>query len=211
MMENPLRRLRTKRIWIAVPVAAALAAVAAFGGVALAHDGGRGDITARVAELLDVDEQTLDEAFSAAKELRADEAVHAWLDKLVEEGEITQDEADEFMAWYDERPDGAPGPGFSGRGFHRGTADISSEVASTLGIDEQTVSDAISQAVSESRAEKLQMRLDQAVEDGRLTQEEADAIAERMGSGESRCRMGSSAGKSLKRGFGGRWGSSRSH
>ena len=212
MMENPLkRRLRTKKILIAVPIAVALAAVATLGGVALAHDGGRGEITARGAEILDVDEQTLDEAFITAKGLRADEAVQAWLDKLVEDGELTQDEADEFMAWYDERPDGVPGLRFSGRKFHRGTTDIRSEVAATLGIDEQTVSDAISQAVSETRAERLQERLVKAVDDGKLTQEEADEISERMDSGESRCGMGSSAGKSSRGGSGSRWGSGRSH
>lgn len=210
-MENPLRRLRSKRVWIAVPIAAALAVVATLGGVAQAHDGGKGDITARVAEILGVYEPTLEGAFSAAKELRADEAVQAWLDKLVEEGEITRDEADEFMAWYDERPNGVPHLRFSGRKFHKGNADISSEVAATLGINEQTVSDAISQAVSETRADKLQERLDKAVDDGRLTQEEADEISERMDSRDFRCKMGSSAGKSLKRGSGGRWGSGRSH
>ena len=48
-------------------------------------------------------------------------------------------------------------------------------MAEILEVDEQTVADAIDQA----RDERFQARLDQAVEDERITQEKADAIAER--------------------------------
>ena len=54
-------------------------------------------------------------------------------------------------------------------------------MAEILEVDEQTVADAIDQA----RDEQFQARLDQAVEDERITQEKADAIAERYADSDS--------------------------
>ena len=53
---------------------------------------------------------------------RFDEALQARLDKLVEAGRITQEQADELKAWYDERPEGVPGLGFGfgKHSFHKG-------------------------------------------------------------------------------------------
>ena len=51
-----------------------------------------------------------------------------------------------------------------------------SKVANILGLDEDTVSDAMTQARDEMRQEAQQERLNNAVEDGVITQEEADAI-----------------------------------
>jgi len=36
---------------------------------------------------------------------RANEALDSYLQKLVDDGKITQDEADQFMAWWEARPD----------------------------------------------------------------------------------------------------------
>ena len=189
-MKNLRKSMPSKKIWIMVSLAAALAAVAALGGVALGHDGGREDISARVAKILETDEQTVADAFSAAKAKQVDEALQTWLDKLVENGEITQEQADEFRSWYDDRPDGVPGLVFPMHRLHRGDQDVGADIAEILEIDEQTVSDAISQAVTEAYSEKLQERLDQAVKDGRLTQEQADAIAERLENGDYQRRRG---------------------
>ena len=173
----------TIKRWLIIPAVAGLAAVAALGGVAAASSSGGGETGSRVAEILELDEETVTDAFKQATQQRLDEALQARLDKLVEAGRITQEQADELKAWYDERPEGVPGSGFGfgKRGFHRGGGDVGSLVAEILEVDEQTVADAIDQA----RDEQFQARLDQAVEDERITQEKADAIAERYADSDS--------------------------
>ena len=177
------------RRWLAIPAVAGLAAATALGGIAVAGGtGDRGETGSRVAEILELDEQTVTDAFDEAMQQRFDEALQAWLDKLVEAGRITQEQADELKAWYDERPEGVPSIGFGKRGLHRGGGDIDALVAEILEVEEQTVADAIDQA----RDEQFQARLDQAVEDGRITQEQADAMSERYadGDGKGRGRFG---------------------
>ena len=176
----------TMRRWLVIPAVAGLAAVAALGGIVAAGGGERGETGSRVAEVLELDEQTVTDAFEQARQQQFDEALQARLDKLVEAERITQAQAGEIKAWYDERPEGVPGFGFGKRGFHRGGSDIGALVAEILGVDEQTLTDAIGQA----RGEEFQERLDQAVEDGKLTQEKADAIAERYENGEFKERKG---------------------
>lgn len=176
----------TIRRWLVIPAIAGLAAVAALGGIAAAGGGERGETGSRVAEILELDEETVTDAFKQAMQQRVDEALQARLDKLVEAERITQEQADEIKAWYDERPEGVPGFGFGKRGFHRGGADIGALVAEILEVDEQTVTDALEQV----RDERFQARLDQAVENGRITQEKADAIAERYENGDFKERKG---------------------
>ena len=171
----------TIKRWLVIPAVAGLAAVAALGGMAAASSGGGGETGSRVAEILELDEETVTDAFKQAMQQRFDEALQARLDKLVEAGRITQEQADELKAWYDERPEGVPGLGFRKHSFHKGGADLGALVAEILEVDEQTVADAIDQA----RDERFQARLDQAVEDERITQEKADAIAERYADGDS--------------------------
>ena len=175
------------RRWLAIPAVAGLAAVTALGGIAVAGStGDRGETGSRVAEILELDEQTVTDAFGEAMQQQFDEALQARLNNLVEAGRITQEQADELKAWYDERPEGVPGIGFGKRGFHRGGGDIDALVAEILEVDEQTVADAIDQA----RDEQFQARLDQAVEDGRITQEQADAMSERYADGDGKGRHG---------------------
>ena len=185
----------TIRRWLVIPAIAGLAAVAAVGGIAAAGGGERGETGSRVAEILELDEQTVADAFDQAARQRSDEALQARLDKLVEAERITQAQADELKAWYDERPEGVPGFGFGKRGFHRGGADIGALVAQILEVDEQTVTDALKQV----RDERFQARLDKAVENGKLTQEQADAIAERYENGDFKARK-AHHGKSWTRG-----------
>ena len=165
----------TMKRWLIIPAVAGLAAVAALGGIAAAGSGDRGETGSRVAEILELDEETVTDAFKQAMQQQFDEALQAKLDKLVEAGRLTQEQADEFKAWIDERPEGVPLLGFGKQGFRKGGGDIGAAVAEILEVDEQTLADALGQV----RDERFQERLDQAVESGRVTQEKADAIAER--------------------------------
>ena len=188
-MKTFLRAIRMKRVWLVAAVAAIVASVAAIGGVAAA-DGGHGEkrseLNARVAEILEMDEQTVADAFDDAREQSAEEAIQAWLDKLVESSKITQEQSDEFVDWYGERPDWLTDIKFEKREFQRDRSGFLSTVTENLGVEDQALIDALAQVKGEIREEKVQQRLDAAVESGRITQEQADAIAERLESREGK-------------------------
>ncbi|MFC2023092.1 hypothetical protein ACFLTL_02960, partial [Chloroflexota bacterium] len=59
----------------------------------------------RVAEILGIDQQQLEDAFAQAHTERQDAALQNYLDKLVAADKITQDEADEYWTWWHSRPD----------------------------------------------------------------------------------------------------------
>lgn len=122
-----------KRRWVVAPVIIGLMAIGLTGGVVMAQTGeddGTGSplssFVSRVASILGVDEARVQEAFDqAATELR-DEAMQRKLAALVESGRLTQEQADEYLEWYQSRPAdtfqrGIPGPKFGGghRGFGR--------------------------------------------------------------------------------------------
>jgi len=66
-----------------------------------------------------IDPEQLKTAFAQARGEMAAEAMESRLQSLVEEGTITQGEADEYLEWWQARPDTVlPGPG--GRGFGPG-------------------------------------------------------------------------------------------
>ena len=60
----------------------------------------------------------------AAVEAAAEAKLIEKLDEMVAVGKITQEQADEYLSWYRDRPDGvkgfgaARGKGFPGRGYH---------------------------------------------------------------------------------------------
>ena len=78
-----------------------------------------------------IEPEALKDAFVAAQGEMMAEAMESYLDKLVEEGVITQEEADQLKEWWEARPDtplsrgpmfrGAPGgPRLGGFGSPRG-------------------------------------------------------------------------------------------
>jgi hypothetical protein len=52
-----------------------------------------------------IDPQQLENAFAQAQREMQDEALQSWLQKLVDEGKITQDQADQYLQWWQARPD----------------------------------------------------------------------------------------------------------
>lgn len=80
----------------------------------------------KVANILGLPEEQVADAFKQARQEMQDEALQNWLQKLVDEGKITQEEADEYLEWWQSRPDIdlGPGKGFQLRGGcghgHRG-------------------------------------------------------------------------------------------
>jgi hypothetical protein len=98
--------------------------VLSISGVALAQAEGESSgnsLFARVAAILGIDEQKVESAFNQAQSEMQKEAMAARLKSLVEQGRLTQEQADQYQQWWESKPDvpdipGVPGmPG--GRGF----------------------------------------------------------------------------------------------
>ena len=124
---------RSKKLIVGLVLAVVLLA-GSIGGVALANGDDDDSLPeARYGALLDkvseiykektgvtLDPEELKDAFAEAQsEMRA-EALDNHLQSLVEQGEITQDEADQYKTWLESKPDFPLGFGFRGHGEFRG-------------------------------------------------------------------------------------------
>jgi len=116
-----------RRRWILVPLLMALLALGVTAGVALAQgDGEDADspvqsFVARVAAILGLDEALVQDALNQASREAREERLQMKLDRMVEQGRITQEQADEHLLWLQAKPDGMMnkfpfrGPGKHGR------------------------------------------------------------------------------------------------
>ena len=97
---------RSKKLIIVAVLAATAVLGAIIGGVAFAQTGSASDgsgntLLARVAAILGIDQQKVEDAVAQAQSDMRDEA----LQKLVEQGRITQEQVDQYKAWLKARPD----------------------------------------------------------------------------------------------------------
>lgn len=76
----------------------------------------RENFLTKVADKLGVSVDDLEAAITAAQQEMKEEALTSRLDKAVEEGRLTQDEADAIKEWWEQKPE-CLGPGLSGDGF----------------------------------------------------------------------------------------------
>ena len=104
---------RSKKLIIAVVLATVLV-VGSIGGVVLATDNGDdGEPEAKYEALLDrvceiyqentgvaIDQEALKDAFAQAQSEMQTEALETWLQSMVEEGKLIQDEADQYLNWW---------------------------------------------------------------------------------------------------------------
>ena len=112
---------RSKK-FIVVALVAALVLVGATAGVVLAQTGSGDDsqpktllasdnasqpktLLARVAAILGIDQQKVENAFTQARTEMRDEALDNYLKNLVDQGKITKEQADQYKAWVKSRPD----------------------------------------------------------------------------------------------------------
>ena len=114
-----------KRRWLAVPLVVGVLAIGLTAGTIVAQEApANGDapekksFAARVAAILGLGEDVVEDAFKLAKAEMQDERLRQKLDSAVEKGRITREQADEYYEWYQLRPD-FPAPGFGSKG-HRG-------------------------------------------------------------------------------------------
>ena len=120
---------RRKKFIVAAILVAVMLTVG-IGGVVLAADNGddnqtetkRGVLVDRALEIYEeqtgvaIDKDVLKDAFAQAKGELRDEALQSRLDKLVADGVITQEEADEYLEWWQSKPDVSNGFGLHGHG-----------------------------------------------------------------------------------------------
>jgi len=68
-----------------------------------------------------IDLEQLKDALEQAQSELQEEALESWLQDLVDEGKITQEEADQYLEWWQSRPDiELPLPGLGGHGHGGG-------------------------------------------------------------------------------------------
>lgn len=118
---------RSKKFIIVAALATVILA-GSIGGIALANDDGddNGSVTLfdRVTAILadegvNITSDQLKDAFTQARSDMQTDALKDRLDSMVEEGKITQSEADEYLEWWGAKPDISVGFGIGGRGgFH---------------------------------------------------------------------------------------------
>jgi uncharacterized membrane protein len=104
-----------KRKWLIVAAVALVVILMAgiIGGVVYAQtttptptpDNQGKTLLARVADILGIDQQKLEDAYSQAKKEMSDEALTNRLDALVKAGKLTQEQADQYKQWWESRPD----------------------------------------------------------------------------------------------------------
>ncbi len=109
---------------ILVALLIAIALVGSTAGVVLARSANGGERTgaialaqtadnttsgktllARVANILGIDQQSLENAFTQAQREMQQESLDAYLKKLVDQGKISQDQADKYKSWWQARPE----------------------------------------------------------------------------------------------------------
>jgi len=83
----------------------------------LAPSSGANGLLDKVAEILGISREELVNAFEQAQQEMGEEAFISYLDKAVEKGLITQDEADEIADWWLNRPEAVGRPVLRARIF----------------------------------------------------------------------------------------------
>lgn len=103
-----------RRKFVIVALLTVVVLLGSIGGVVLAQTGSTDNTTssktllARVAAILGIDQQKLEDAVAQAQNEMRDEALDNYLKHLVDQGKITQEQADQYKAWCQARPDVAP-------------------------------------------------------------------------------------------------------
>jgi hypothetical protein len=117
---------RRHKLIIASVLAATVLLAGSVGGVVFAQTGGAGAATsgktlaARVATILGIDQQRVEDAFAQARKDMRTEALDTYLQTQVDQGKLTQEQAAQYKTWWQSRPDVPVGPGFRGHFGPRG-------------------------------------------------------------------------------------------
>ena len=170
-----------------IGLAAALVVVVGLaGGTVLAQsadeDGEKKSFAERVAEILGLESDTVEDALKQARSEMQEERTDAWLDKAVEAEKITQEEADAYSDWLDDRPEGVgEWLRFSYNPNAREQLEAKLDEAVEAGKITQEQADAQLDRFDEKveqMDENFKAAVDKAVEAEKMTQDEADSLTE---------------------------------
>ncbi len=113
---------KSKKFIIISIVVAVVVLVGASVGVVFAADNPpaqtqpapvKDELTSRVAQILGIDQAKLESAFNQARKELAAQRLDTYLKKLVTDGKLTQQQADQYKQWIQSRPNidlpGGPG------------------------------------------------------------------------------------------------------
>ena len=175
-----------------------------------AADAALEDLAGRVAETLGTDSDATAEAIEQVAEEMRSEALEARLQSAIDDGDMTEEEAQEIRDKVAEQ--GWHSKDLSYKGGD--AEDFAERVGALLEVDGEAVSgedveDAIKQALTDIRSEAMESMLQAAIDSGRITEKEAEEIREKIDSGDrdgfgKRGRHGRHGGK-------GSWGHRRGH
>ena len=172
-----------------------------------ASDAALADVAGRVATSLGADEQETADALEKVSQEMYTEALENKLQKAIDDGRMTEEQAQQYR-------DNAASAGWHafGYGYKGGDRDeFANRVGEELDVDGGDVKDAIVQALADIRSEALESRLQAAIDSGRITQEQADDIRERVDSGDwrgfgKRGHHGRNGFHGFRKGRGWKWG-----
>jgi hypothetical protein len=107
-----------KKIMIIVPDCGAISVSSGSAKVPSAQTAGtvtssNNILIQRVAAILGIEQGKLQSAFAQAKKEQSDQALTDYLNNLVEQNKITQQQADQYKQWWQSRPN-VPVPGIAG-------------------------------------------------------------------------------------------------
>ena len=170
-----------------VGLAAAIVVVLGLaGGTVLAQsadeDGEKKSFAERVAEILGLESDTVENALNQARSEMQDERTDAWLEDAVEAEKITQEEADAYSEWLDDRPEGVGE-------WLRFSYNPNAREQLEAKLDEAVEAEKITQEQADAHLERFDEKLaemdenfkaavDKAVEAEKMTQDEADSLNE---------------------------------
>ena len=170
---------------LVVGLAAAIVVVLGLaGGTVLAQsadeDGEKKTFAERVAEILGLESDTVEDALNQAKSEMQDERTDAWLEDAVEAEKITQEEADSYSDWLDDRPEGV-GEWLRFSYNPNAREDLEAKLDEAVEAEKITQEQADAalerfDASVEKMDENFQAALDKAVEAEKITQDEADSL-----------------------------------
>ena len=139
------------------------------------------DFAGRVAETLGTDSDETAYAIKQVAEEMRSEALETKLQETIDSGDITEDEAQEIR-------DRVAAGGWHAKGFgfksDDDAEDFANRVGTILEVEGSDVADAVEQAIDDIRSEAIEARLQEAIDSGKITEDEADEIREKIESGD---------------------------
>ena len=163
------------------------------------------DLAGRVAETLGTDADATTDALENVSQEMFAEALESKLQDAIDEGRITEEQAQEYR-------NKSADMGSYGKGLWLKGGDndeFSDRVGEELDVEGDDVADALELALGDIRTEAVEEKLQAAVDAGKITEEEAEEIREKIESGDW-MNFGK-RGHHGRHGAKGHWGRGRGH